>query len=262
MLIVVENGLLLLFFLFFVVTGVSAEEGNAAFIAVDVANIREKPAADAPIVGRIQMNQKIMVQKTDSGWTSIKYFGPKEYGYSTTEAIVEGWVSSSLLGKQTISSKEMIDSVTKAPSPESRKKWADRLVMAFPAADAHWKLLLKAAKELGDTASCKRAEVHLNGKEDIYLAMSVRNNLELLGKIDSLGAFTSYIWDIPGYVSDSMTYNKMQRPGLDKHLAYVLATCNWGNYTASFAAGITDTEFFQDGDLQYVSFGACPKIPF
>lgn len=247
----------ILFFLFlFASTCTYAEKGKIAFIHADIANIREKPVAAAQLVGRIQMNQKVIVQEESSGWSSIKYYGPENSDYSTFNPIVEGWISSSLVGKQMLKEKEMVDSAVKASSPEHRKQWAERLVIAIPNEDAHWKLLLKAAKEAGDTAGVIRAENHLNGKEDIYLAMCRNGTTKLLGKIDSAGEFTSYIW------YDKRAYSKESNrpePGIDKRLFNTITACNWGKYTASFAAGRLSGAQSVGDSIAYMVFGACPR---
>jgi hypothetical protein len=134
--------------------------------------------------------------------------------------------------------------------------------MAFPEDPAHWNLLLKTANELGDTAGIKRAQLHLNGKEDIYVAQSTYGTIKLLGKIDSAGNFTSFIWDnVSGIdtTGNSQRYKPMQPAGLDKQLITILATCHWGKYSASFAAGKIGSAESLGSNINWISFGSCPK---
>jgi hypothetical protein len=242
-------------------SGTISKQSRIAFIFADIVNVRIEPETSADIVGRIGMNQKVTIYNQNKDWVFTRYFGEQEKGYSQDTAIIEGWISKSLLLDNPVHVETIIDSVKTASTPASRLKWAKRLVIAFPDSAIHWKLLLGIATETGDSANIIRARNHLNGKEDIYIAECKCNGAKLLGKIDSTGHFTSYVWDnVSRYdtTHNSSRYNAMT-PGLDRFLLNTLSAFDWGPYSTSFAAGKMDSAQSLGSDIIWLSFGPCPK---
>jgi uncharacterized protein YgiM (DUF1202 family) len=92
-----------------------------AYICADIANIRQEPTSSASIVGRIKINEQVSVRKENDGWMFVAYYGDSSIGYLQDTAIVEGWMSGTLLSSTLISKKVLSDSVATASSPVLKK---------------------------------------------------------------------------------------------------------------------------------------------
>jgi hypothetical protein len=150
------------------------------FIRADIANLRKKPTPTSELTFRVRINSPVVEKKRNGDWSLVKF------GRST-----EGWVQSILLGDAPYSRQGLLDSL--AGTPE-KAKWAGRLVSAFPEEENHWDRLHDAFKEAGDTKGMAMINAHREGKEVAYIAQCYEGEIQLVGKIDTSGTFSTFAW--------------------------------------------------------------------
>ncbi|MFP4165253.1 MAG: hypothetical protein ACLFQB_15140 [Chitinispirillaceae bacterium] len=170
---------------------VFAREAKPYFVKADVVNVREKPDAEASIVGRLRVGNYFWASQKNEGWARIDSVHVRHYGGNST---LDGWVFLRACSKERVDLKMINRQLRSAKTLKDSIKWCERRAALKPDEKKYWEELKKFYAAAEDTGRAKAVGQKLRGTDPTFLAHMIEGRCYLLGAIDSTGDFRRLSW--------------------------------------------------------------------
>ncbi len=167
------------------------------YVIADIANIRQKPELDAPIIGKVRIGNRLSTSRTSGKWLFIDTVYLSDNGNFSKEYRhypIKGWIYRSSCDGNKIDKDYLSMMLNKSETLEDSIKWLERLAAFDPGDRKVLETLHRGYTAAGDSVKATAIGVRLRGTDPVYIAAGDGDRIYLLGVIDSVGDFRSLQW--------------------------------------------------------------------
>jgi len=145
------------------------------YVLASVANLREKPRSDSPLVTKLRIATPVTVHGVQAQWSEAESHGQR--GFMLTE----------LLADQKPTVEELTARFDAVPADQAaeRRKWAERATALDDRSVPAFERLVTALEGAGETVALTRAREHLAGLNSAELAVTAGGKYQLLARVEA-----------------------------------------------------------------------------